>query len=762
MSDVVVGNQPIKLGQRIGKGGEGEVYAASGSNQVAIKIYTKADKREKEAKILAMIEAGLTKNCPFVAFPIEVVRSRDGSFLGFSMRKVEGHKPIHNLYGPGSRKQHFPGADYRFLVQVATNIARAFASVHQTGCVVGDINHSSILVAQDATVALIDADSFQLTVSTQKFLCTVAVPEYTSPELFGTNLSVTPRTPNHDAFGLAVMIFQLLFMGRHPYVGIVRSGEAPPLQENIRNHRFVYAEHRNVGMDQPAGTPVLSDFTTEIAQAFERAFSNKTSVVRPSAREWIRLLEQLKNALVKCDKNTLHYSPQNASECLWCAMENQFGTPMFVPFIKNFTAAYAAFSLHTSKFNLVDFWRSVESLGVIDLQAVRPKLRAVQPQGNEAAIAALNPQPTVPWIGMTIVIGMLILAATTKASGIWMIFAAVAAYFCYQSYTKTPTVDSRPFIDAFKKADAAWGLAVKRWYARCDAGYFAGINELRQLRQQYQQLEKEQDQQIKLHRASRENAQLSAFLSQYDIQRAALNGITQPLAAALRSFGFETAADVHLNYRRLTDVPGIGEVKAQRLIDWQKALVKRFVYNPHDNDLDKQRIAAIHVQIQSKAQQLSKKMIDVFAQVAQSSSQVEWLLKNDDVQLNQLHEQRESAIKDLQLLGILVPATPAYIAEGIDEIRRKILATSQALVVPAIPVISNWSNASRQSAQAKRTVTPPVVATPSPAPVAAKTSVSCPRCGSGMTQRLARKGSYSGSYFWGCNRYPACKGIRNI
>jgi DNA-binding helix-hairpin-helix protein with protein kinase domain len=761
MSDVVVGNQPIKLGQRIGKGGEGEVYAASGSSQLAIKIYTTPNKREKEAKVLAMIQAGLTKNCPFVAFPIEVVRSRDGSFLGFSMRKVEGHKPIHNLYAPGSRKQHFPGADYRFLVQVATNIARAFASVHQTGCVVGDINHSSILVAQDATVALIDADSFQLTASTQKFLCTVAVPEYTPPELLGADLSVISRTANHDAFGMAVMMFQLLFMGRHPYVGIVRNGEAPPLHENIRNHRFVYAEHRNVGMDQPAGTPVLSEFTPEVAEAFERAFSNKTSVVRPSASEWIRLLEQLKNALVKCDKNKLHYSPKNALECLWCAMERQFGTPMFVPFIKNFTAAYAAFSLNASKFNLVEFWRNVEALTVVDLQAIRPKLKAVQPQGSEAAIVALNPKPKIPWIGMAIVIGMLILAVTSKASAIWMIFAAIGAYYCYQSYTKTPAVDARPFVDAFKKTDAAWGLAVKRWYARCDAGYVAGINELRQLRQQYQQLEKEQDQQIKQYRDSRENTQLGAFLSQYDIQKAALKGISPGLAAALRSFGFDTAADLYLNHRRLTEVPGIGEVKAQRLIDWQKALVKRFTYNSQDNDLDKQRIAAIHVQIQSKAQLLSKKMTDVYTQVAQRASQMEWLLKNEDAQLNQLHEQRESAIKDLQLLGIAIPATPAYIAEGIDEIRRKIPATSQAQAITSNSGISNWSNTPYQSALATRTVTPPA-ATTSPAPATAKTSVSCQRCGSGMTQRLAKKGSNAGSYFWGCNRYPACKGTRNI
>lgn len=38
----------------------------------------------------------------------------------------------------------------------------------------------------------------------------------------------------------------------------------------------------------------------------------------------------------------------------------------------------------------------------------------------------------------------------------------------------------------------------------------------------------------------------------------------------------------------------------------------------------------------------------------------------------------------------------------------------------------------------------------------------CPKCGSPMIQRTARKGTNAGSTFYGCQRYPACKGILNI
>lgn len=43
-----------------------------------------------------------------------------------------------------------------------------------------------------------------------------------------------------------------------------------------------------------------------------------------------------------------------------------------------------------------------------------------------------------------------------------------------------------------------------------------------------------------------------------------------------------------------------------------------------------------------------------------------------------------------------------------------------------------------------------------------RNSPSCPKCGSYMVKKLARKGKYSGREFWGCSRYPACKGIINI
>jgi restriction system protein len=49
-----------------------------------------------------------------------------------------------------------------------------------------------------------------------------------------------------------------------------------------------------------------------------------------------------------------------------------------------------------------------------------------------------------------------------------------------------------------------------------------------------------------------------------------------------------------------------------------------------------------------------------------------------------------------------------------------------------------------------------------PAVVIQATSSSCPVCGSAMRKRMAKQGPHAGQEFWGCSRYPACKGIRQV
>jgi DNA-binding helix-hairpin-helix protein with protein kinase domain len=96
-----IDGKQIQLGRRVGKGGEGDVYALATSNEFAVKIYTAPDAASREPKIRAIIKSRLAEKSTLVAFPTALVRTKQGSFAGFKMRLVTAHQPLYELYSPG-------------------------------------------------------------------------------------------------------------------------------------------------------------------------------------------------------------------------------------------------------------------------------------------------------------------------------------------------------------------------------------------------------------------------------------------------------------------------------------------------------------------------------------------------------------------------------------------------------------------------------------------------------------------------------------
>ena len=168
------------------------------------------------------------------------------------MPLIKDRKELHFLYGPKSRKTEFPNIGFRFLVRVATNVARAMAIAHAEGVVVGDVNERSVFVGRDGLVKLIDCDSFQVKAFARLFPCEVGVPSITPPELQPQNLRSVLRTTQHDAFSLAVLIFLLIFMGRHPFAGRYARGSIE-LEDAIKESGTHIALIRRV----PACLPLL-------------------------------------------------------------------------------------------------------------------------------------------------------------------------------------------------------------------------------------------------------------------------------------------------------------------------------------------------------------------------------------------------------------------------------------------------------------------------------------------------------------------------
>jgi DNA-binding helix-hairpin-helix protein with protein kinase domain len=178
------------------------------------------------------------------------------------------------VYGPTHRKEHFPHADWRFLVRTAKNLAAAFFVIHKFGYVIGDVNEGNILVNNEACVRLIDCDSFQVRTKERLYYCEVGVAQFTPPEIQNSKNFKMERTANHDNFGLAILFFQLLFFGRHPFSGVYGGKEDMPLDKAIAEFRFAYGKNSPLkSISPPPNSVGLSVVPHDVAGLFERAFS---------------------------------------------------------------------------------------------------------------------------------------------------------------------------------------------------------------------------------------------------------------------------------------------------------------------------------------------------------------------------------------------------------------------------------------------------------------------------------------------------------
>lgn len=719
--------RPLALDRRVGKGGEGIVYGVAGSTDTLVKFYTLTDLDSREAKVKAMIGQGLAKASPLIAFPIQVVRDKAGKFAGFTMKRVSEHQALHELYSPGARKAAFPRADYRFLVRAAANIARAVAAAHHADCVIGDINHSGVLVSDKATAALIDADSFQVSEGAKQHLCKVGVPEYTPPELQGQRLDRVARTSNHDAFGLAVMIFQLLWMGRHPFAGRYRQGEMP-LEKAIAQFRFAYSRRRDVDMEPPPAVPGLRDFPPQLAAAFELAFGPNGPKERPSAKQWIALLKELEDSLRTCAVHSLHHYPATSSECPWCRMEKLQGVQLFVPFSHAFAADPSA-KLGTVSGDLDAIWRAIEAVQPPPQGPHTPFVHTVSPGPSEAATGA-KPKPWKRKLWGLVVLTIAGLVMFEQPS-FWPVWIGGGIWALVLLFADGIGGSHLQFTSTARDVEQRWLQALHEWQSRNDQTDFAAAKaRLTTLKAEIERLPAKEQERIQAYAANRRAEHLRTHLEKFQLRRFKITGIGPSKQATLRSYGIETAADV--SPAALLRVPGFGPVSSRPLLEWRRKHEATFNYVVTPTAADRAVITSIKNEFAKRGTELKAKLATGPAELKKVVAETRQKLSAVDPTLQRLHEQRMQAAADLTFLGLSMPPV-------------SFTPKPTPRPTPATTYGNNYR--------------PNPIPPPLRTPVGGR-GVSCPRCGGGMVLRTARKGKRPGSRFYGCSRYPGCRGTR--
>ncbi|MGX9117888.1 topoisomerase DNA-binding C4 zinc finger domain-containing protein [Mesorhizobium sp. BHbsci] len=705
------------------------MYQLANDPTKAVKVYFQPDQLRFE-KISAIVQAGFSSRTKLISFPTEIVTDTKGKFLGFTMNLVSASKPLHELYAPKARKQNFPEADYRFLVRTAKNAAAAVGIVHNAGCIVGDINHSGFLISDRALVAIIDADSFQVSRNGTNHLCRVGVPEYTPPELQGKSLDQIVRTVNHDAFGLAVAIFQLLFLGKHPFAGRYSGTDEMPLERAIAEGRYAYSTLRQTGMAPPPHGPGPSMMPKAVAMAFEQAFTADASRIRPSARDWVSLIGTIESSLVTCPTHKEHFFPKDAGSCPWCAMDNRFGTVLFPLVFRASAVSPAA----VANFDLNQIWAAIEAVVLPDPKTVFPQLPLTTPVPSSAGREAVGARWTSRVFGLLLIGAAGGLIAFIPA--LWWIALGMAG-FGLNRLSSTPEA----FTQVRKALDRDRGLVASELETfHRNSGSIEPFRikaALERAKQEYQSLPQLQAKWHSEYQDSRRAKQLSDYLDRFRVDKERIQSINRGLAQTLVAYGYETAADIDHN---VTRVPGIGEVRRQRLLDWKRRHDARFVFNPNPTPVDQAERQRIDQKVAQMRSDLQKRLVSGADALRDAIKRIETSKSNPHASLVEAYRRFKVAEADAELIGIAV--SPLNLA----------------------PPDSMFANAKHSSSYSARPLSPGSPALPSRKPPLSSSPgrVTCPKCGSAMVSRLAHRGRYAGKRFWGCARYPSCDGIRNI
>jgi DNA-binding helix-hairpin-helix protein with protein kinase domain len=327
---------PINLTVSLGRGGEACIYTMPGDANLVAKVYHQPS-LEHTRKLEVMLahppeNPTVTLGHISIAWPVELLRAEDGSgnVIGFLMPRIRGMRPVIDFYNPRTRRQHCPLFNYQYLVRTARNLAAAFASLHASGYCVGDVNESNILVSDTALVTIVDTDSFQVRDPENQavYRCPVGKPEFTPPELQNKIFAQCDRTVSHDLFGLAVLIFQLLMEGTHPFSGIYQgAGEPPTYEARIAAGHFTYSQKRKVPyIPTPIAPPweVLHPSLQNLfLQCFEVGHTNPEQ--RPSAQTWLLALSEAEEALMNCKVNPQHRYGNHQESCPWCERSTRLG-----------------------------------------------------------------------------------------------------------------------------------------------------------------------------------------------------------------------------------------------------------------------------------------------------------------------------------------------------------------------------------------------------------------------------------------------------
>ena len=303
----------------VGEGADATVHAIAGEPDFVAKLYRHPD-AGRRAKLEAMLAAPPRRTVTEVegtrvvelAWPEALLSVSDrDEVAGFVMPSVDLSAAVllDALLTTRGRDAAGLRHDLRFRIAAAANLAAAVAELHALGHHVIDLKPSNLHVYRDlALVAVLDCDGMSVRGPdgsrypahqyTDGFIAPEAVRARDHPEALGE-----PQ----DRFALAVVVFQLLNNGLHPFQGVPNpAARDVPTTNGERIGAGLYPYGRGAQALAPPPASPFPFLDTRTQTFFDRAFDGSPDT-RPEAAEWRdHLRDVLAHGLAPCPESPAH------------------------------------------------------------------------------------------------------------------------------------------------------------------------------------------------------------------------------------------------------------------------------------------------------------------------------------------------------------------------------------------------------------------------------------------------------------------------
>ena len=336
---------PAQLGEVLSRGGEGFIHDVPALPWSVAKIWREpSESQARKLDVLLSHPPNLTVDLAArfeLAWPSDALYDDQDVMQGYLMPKVplDEYNELVSYCIPAARKmlesdRGAPFSRYELLT-IARNLSEMFGRLHDAGYVIGDVNHTNFLVRRDGKLFMIDLDSVQATDPATKevYRCTVGKEDFTPPRLMGLRFDEIDRTYQDDLFGLAVLLFQMMMDGQHPYDPVDQTGgQGQVRRENIKRGHSPYVnldvnqakaildlqnipdaairEQQRQNILALIGLGATADFDTvlgpristwlelepELRDLFSRAFGSPEDG-RPDSAEWISAIDAVRKTI---------------------------------------------------------------------------------------------------------------------------------------------------------------------------------------------------------------------------------------------------------------------------------------------------------------------------------------------------------------------------------------------------------------------------------------------------------------------------------